>query len=1644
MIKLELLSNAAKKLGFKKMKSTLDKISEVDLKLDKELESELKAISSSLWTIIDKNCRLDTKIKEDTWTIKCESVDKVLEESKNLLEEIYLGNTKEEINNDLKKAEIAIKEYNDEDELNDTELLLALIRDKNEIKKRFKNITLLEEIIVEISDFREQIIVILENIVEKEGKQKVEVKKKELVIEKKIIEKSVANKNEILLGTNTDVLVSETKKIPKLNNLQEVEDFYNNNSKEDFIVSLDNVYSDFDVNIKLDICFFLYNEKFDKGDLNKYFLKIALIRLRSTEDNNRENRWDKIDSYINERLTSSQEKALYAKKVTKPTKIKKEKLETPHISTNNTWNESGIIHGIVEKKGLNILSKWIKKDIIEENDNPIYDLLKFIDKGEKQYKNLGLIKEKADLFDEFSLNESVWIITGNRLTSYLFIRFFMEVLIEKWAISLLLNEELFSVCNSSLKQKIIDKLIEWWVNDLNSYVFIIDIILNIENYTNKTEFQVELLKKYNKSIWKDGTVIQENGRTEIENQKIEKEILQVKEEKAEKIIEKVQNVEEKKPKTQEKKFVDETWSRVNGSYFEVVTWYELNETCFKWINISAKIIYIKWLVEYKVENLEKYDYIYNFFIKNIEDASDSDVLTDEFILEYAPYFWLELNVEAETNESMVEEVVLAPEKKEKKVHFIRSKKEENNEEKELANIDSTPASLYEAWYKTVPGLAWKTKQLKPKESTHNKWKTLIWKEGVIEKITVSLDYHFPLFLKNEELSDIFIKYINIQKESNDFVRLLSNKVIKSSSSFISIFFEELEKLNLNKDFYSKMLVFVWQIDIEDKEKKTEYLKILSQKGDINYVLKEENFEEKVDEENIDEILKKWTKTLYDWIDIFKWYNNPDFLIQRYKKQLVTTIRENKSYNNETKITYFNEFREAFIRNFNRFENPEDIVKYVRRLDINLQKLWVEQSISDIQIILKEIEKLNEINEASLVIENNVVEEIKLLPYLRNTPVVDTEEEDIENEQEENTKPNETPKWSFNLDFLDSNTDFSWISKFLDNLRKHISEDEWFFELLKKAKDNKEKQEQLFNLLLIDKSQNERNFLSYLAFQIGKQSESTSDEVNNVVTTIDELQEQINKLIEDSKDKEEYILKIQRQSQEQIEELKNELSWKDQEIARLTKELESYKPLKDEIIEDAIDEWLIDNSAEELPEKVTDINNIERGWTDEVVETDDNPYWRHFWENRGRMSIEEKVSVLINIESIENLILFYNQLESKFKWSIMSIKQQNRATEWIEFFELFILKFNEFWKKNKDLSETKVKLIGFILENLGNNIKKLNWEKVPKKSLAKNTENVFDVTKWRDKQVLRTDKKLLVLESLTTYEDFKEFYDRFKSWFILFISTSKKQEDTKEVAINLFNTFINCFNRLKWDDSVILEELNNNIKKLNWEFIAKKRVTNWPVKKKVKKHEVKNWIRVMSDVEIEEARDEMFWLNKSEEDKGIEEIEKELSKELNDKPSLKKTSEELSRAKNNILTNLSTKWTKLNSKWTKPNSKKTWYEIWIEKLEKLKTKDFDTKYLTKVIWWLKNEDISKYFHKVEVGEWDDVEIIDMMIIWKNIEIKLTDSIKEVIYNKFNKELILIDEELKLFEKLTDFMLKLPRKTSGDKILIKSNLENKKEK
>ena len=1379
---------------------------------------------------------------------------------------------------------------------------------------------------------------------------------------------------------------------------------------------------------------------------------------------------------------------------------------------------------IVVQKPINVVTKYHKN--FKGNDT--VDTKSHI--NEKQYNNIFKLDDLEKLYNWNNFIETlkIWWISKRTYVEQLDILNFLMWKKDKETLLYFfrkINKEMFLVLTEEY-QDIFNKISEY-------------LIEKSDNKKTGTEVMATLDKK-TKGIKKG-----EEVKVEVKKEEAREEIIIADIKAAKPIQEK--KVIEIKPKTQEDKFEQETW-------------YDLTEDCFNNLDVEQQVLFIELLIQSSIEDITIYEFITDFIFN-----SDENIISYDFLYENQKRLWIKVEKEED-----VEEITEAPvieEVKEKKIIVVSNDKVPWNADNNWRIIiDDTPASLYEAWYKTVPGLSWKTKLEKQQLPTHDKWKTLIWKEKNLERINQSLKLHFDKFVHTDIFSEMFIKYIYFKKDSNDFINWLSNKVIKSQDNFIIIFFEELEKLNLNKEFYSKMYIFVSKIEIENKNRKTLCLDILDKKRDKNFELIKEVFEEKVDEENIDEILKKWKKTLYDWIDLFKWYNNPDFLIERYNKQLVTTIREKKSYNNEAKIAYFNSFRDAFIRNFNEFENPEDIVKYIRRLDINLRKLGVFHIISNTNSVLKELENLNKTNEASLVIENKIVEEIKLLPYLGTTPVADINEEDLENEQEENTKFNETTKWSFNLDFLDTNRD-SWISKFLDNLRKHISEEEWFFELLNEVKDSKEKQEELFDLLLIDKSQNERNFLSYLAFQIGKQSESSSDEVNNVFTTIDELQEQIWWFMVQIERKKQFILEIQNKSKIEIESLKNELSEKDQEIERLTKKLEGYNVLKENIVEDTIEEWIIteddniknidleEGDWEENDEnKKTDIDNsliINEGEETIKNEKESNQYWISFWKERKRLSNDDKTNVLNNVDNFEDLELFYNALEPKFDWFITSIKQQGRQSKWIElfelfivkfnefwvdnninifldnlndkikifkwekksksknnnkldivsdwknkkqfsfeqkqevlkiidnfedlelfydkinssikpiissclndwvswikvwieFFELFISKFNEFWKNNKDLSETKVKLIDFILENLGNNIKKLNWEKVPRNSVAKSTtksiESVFDVTKWRDKQVLRMDKKILVLESLTTYEDFKDFYDRFKSWFVLLVSTSKKQEDTKAIAINLFNAFIDCYNRVKWTDVKILEELKDNIKKLNLEFIAKKRASNWPVKKKVKEYEVKNWRKVMTEDDVDSSMKNIFpWL-RSTEDKEIAEIEEELSEDMNDKPEQKKTTEELSKEKSIILQNL--------KNWIV--QEKDWYKIWLDKLKNLSTSDISSEYLISIIWKLKIDDISAFYFE---GKYEDkiidevetkVKAKDEFIIWKNIKFKITDKIKNIIYSKLDLETILIDDNLDLYEYLGNCISSTSGTTNTEKENIFKKLSAKKSK
>jgi len=55
--------------------------------------------------------------------------------------------------------------------------------------------------------------------------------------------------------------------------------------------------------------------------------------------------------------------------------------------------------------------------------------------------------------------------------------------------------------------------------------------------------------------------------------------------------------------------------------------------------------------------------------------------------------------------------------------------------------------------------------------------------------------------------------------------------------------------------------------------------------------------------------------------------------------------------------------------------------------------------------------------------------------------------------------------------------------FLRNFREQISSEEGFLKLLEEINGNPKQQDRLFDLLLIEKSENERNFISFLAYQI---------------------------------------------------------------------------------------------------------------------------------------------------------------------------------------------------------------------------------------------------------------------------------------------------------------------------------------------------------------------------------------------------------------------------------------------------------------------------------------------------------------------------------------------------------------------------------
>jgi hypothetical protein len=201
--------------------------------------------------------------------------------------------------------------------------------------------------------------------------------------------------------------------------------------------------------------------------------------------------------------------------------------------------------------------------------------------------------------------------------------------------------------------------------------------------------------------------------------------------------------------------------------------------------------------------------------------------------------------------------------------------------------------------------------------------------------------------KNESFSDFFKKYFEDKQNDKVFVESLVNKIKTFSESFIDLFLKEILKLTLFDNFYKLFYLFIKNEEAfkyeESKEKIITFFRKKSDLQDLeNIQIPQEESKEQILDEDIEEKInsilnKKWI-LLDEYILLFQYYNDIDFLLKRYNQQNVTTIRKNKNYDNETKIKYFETFREAFIRNFNEFEDSNEIVKFIRKLEINLQKL----------------------------------------------------------------------------------------------------------------------------------------------------------------------------------------------------------------------------------------------------------------------------------------------------------------------------------------------------------------------------------------------------------------------------------------------------------------------------------------------------------------------------------------------------------------------------------------------------------------------------------------------------------------------------------------------------------------------------------
>jgi len=365
--------------------------------------------------------------------------------------------------------------------------------------------------------------------------------------------------------------------------------------------------------------------------------------------------------------------------------------------------------------------------------------------------------------------------------------------------------------------------------------------------------------------------------------------------------------------------------------------------------------------------------------------------------------------------------------------------------------------------------------------------------------------------------------------------MLSEKIIKLPENFIDIFFGELEKLELKKDFYSIMFEFFWRnldnndkIEEETKIKILKYLRILENKRDTNFIFKEEGIiEENTDNISLDELINNGRKSIEKYILLFKLQNDIKFLLNFSHN--TTQINSKKSDDNRKE--YYTSLREAFLRNLYQFENKNKVLNKIRALDRQINNIDDEHKITEnIDELKNEFEEKYgkeekvEVETEDIEIVKKIVAEKAEEPEIIVEEVVKNEElkVEIEPKKQQPIIENNEPKIEETsiLDFLNSKNQ-GWVEEiinFLKEFREYISNNDNKLSLLLEIKDDINKQEKLFEFLSIWKSKNEKDILFYLAYQIWKGNENVLDtsELDNKILKLGEKLEKI-KLILEEKD-----------------------------------------------------------------------------------------------------------------------------------------------------------------------------------------------------------------------------------------------------------------------------------------------------------------------------------------------------------------------------------------------------------------------------------------------------------------------------------------------------------------------------------------------